>query len=403
MNIKLYRLYEYFLYIIVFLNLEFLNIFNNLNSAVANVTVILSVVLFIIYIFNFKEGNVKLVYGFIFCGLLLLFLIFQLFRHTNASFFLDYNIKNRVGLIKYYSYILLMFPIYETLNKRENIFIRNIYILGMIALVLRIFVWTLYNKTGIDIMPGLFSMMGYSWSHGSDVRLPGTFLDGFLLTYSLSKIHEKLAKKESKIYPYIIGLIISLFYIYYVFNSRSQILCCLLVIVLSLVFVNNKILSTLAKILLVILCCFLIIKISSHTDLFKWGLNYYDPGTQVRITGFDFYHDNWINYKFLGFGIAPDGNMFHTWYNSWIYYLSDLGIVNILFQFGYIGLLLLFLPVVFAFFVGYKNVKYSNGYLLMLLSFYTIVLSILFQSVYDSSRILIVPFILAMMMIVNKE
>lgn len=403
MNIKLYRLYEYFLYIIVFLNLEFLNIFNNLNSAVANVTVILSVVLFIIYIFNFKEGSVKLVYGFIFCGLLLLFLIFQLFRHTNASFFLDYNIKNRVGLIKYYSYILLMFPIYETLNKRGNIFIRNIYILGMIALVLRIFVWTLYNKTGIDIMPGLFSMMGYSWSHGSDVRLPGTFLDGFLLTYSLSKIHEKLAKKESKIYPYIIGLIISLFYIYYVFNSRSQILCCLLVIVLSLVFVNNKILSTLAKILLVILCCFLIIKISSHTDLFKWGLNYYDPGTQVRITGFDFYHDNWINYKFLGFGIAPDGNMFHTWYNSWIYYLSDLGIVNILFQFGYIGLLLLFLPVVFAFFVGYKNVKYSNGYLLMLLSFYTIVLSILFQSVYDSSRILIVPFILAMMMIVNKE
>lgn len=403
MNIKLYRLYEYFLYIIVFLNLEFLNIFNNLNSAVANVTVILSVVLFIIYIFNFKEGNVKLVYGFIFCGLLLLFLIFQLFRHTNASFFLDYNIKNRVGLIKYYSYILLMFPIYETLNKRGNIFIRNVYILGMIALVLRIFVWTLYNKTGIDIMPGLFSMMGYSWSHGSDVRLPGTFLDGFLLTYSLSKIHEKLAKKESKIYPYIIGLIISLFYIYYVFNSRSQILCCLLVIVLSLVFVNNKILSTLAKILLVILCCFLIIKISSHTDLFKWGLNYYDPGTQVRITGFDFYHDNWINYKFLGFGIAPDGNMFHTWYNSWIYYLSDLGIVNILFQFGYIGLLLLFLPVVFAFFVGYKNVKYSNGYLLMLLSFYTIVLSILFQSVYDSSRILIVPFILAMMMIVNKE
>lgn len=403
MNIKLYRLYEYFLYIIVFLNLEFLNIFNNLNSAVANVTVILSVVLFIIYIFNFKEGNVKLVYGFIFCGLLLLFLIFQLFRHTNASFFLDYNIENRVGLIKYYSYILLMFPIYETLNKRGNIFIRNIYILGMIALVLRIFVWTLYNKTGIDIMPGLFSMMGYSWSHGSDVRLPGTFLDGFLLTYSLSKIHEKLAKKESKIYPYIIGLIISLFYIYYVFNSRSQILCCLLVIVLSLVFVNNKILSTLAKILLVILCCFLIIKISSHTDLFKWGLNYYDPGTQVRIIGFDFYHDNWINYKFLGFGIAPDGNMFHTWYNSWIYYLSDLGIVNILFQFGYIGLLLLFLPVVFAFFVGYKNVKYSNGYLLMLLSFYTIVLSILFQSVYDSSRILIVPFILAMMMIVNKE
>lgn len=402
MNIQLYKLYEYILYIIVFLNLEYLNIFNNLNGIVANITVILTVILFIIYIFTFGKDNKNMKYYFIFCGILFLFFVFQIFRNVDTTFSINYAIKNRIGLIKYYTYILLLFPICKVLSEKKQSFIRNIYILGMIALMLRILVWFLYNKVGLNLMPGLFSVMGYSWSHGSGIRLPGTFLDGFLLSYSLSKIRDNRLKHR-RIYPYLICAGISLYYVYYVFNSRSQILCCLLVIMLSFAFVNNRIFSSLAKVLLLVLCCFFIAKIYLHTDFLQSVLNFYDPGTQVRFLGFDFYQSDWLNHKILGFGIVSDGNIFHTWYNSWIYYLSDLGIVNTLFQFGYVGLIILFSPFIFSFFIGLKNNRSLNGYFLMLLSFYTILSSIFFQNVYDSPRILIVPFILALMQLSMKD
>ena len=83
--------------------------------------------------------------------------------------------------------------------------------------------------------------------------------------------------------------------------------------------------------------------------------------------------------------------------------MSDLGIVNTLFQFGYVGLIILFSPFIFSFFIGLKNNRSLNGYFLMLLSFYTILSSIFFQNVYDSPRILIVPFILALMQLSMKD
>lgn len=47
---------------------------------------------------------------------------------------------------------------------------------------------------------------------------------------------------------------------------------------------------------------------------------------------------------YLGFGQTTDGNIF----NGWKYYISDLGIIRMLYQFGIIGFIVCLLPILYG-------------------------------------------------------
>ena len=86
-------------------------------------------------------------------------------------------------------------------------------------------------------------------------------------------------------------------------------------------------------------------------------------------------------------------------------YLSDLGILRNLYQYGVVGLLICIMPFINGLrtsLIGlYNKSQYST--LLLGLTVYTIFSSVGSQNVYDYSRILIIPFILAFIGVVSKN
>lgn len=123
-------------------------------------------------------------------------------------------------------------------------------------------------------------------------------------------------------------------------------------------------------------------------------------GTLVRMLGTSFYQNEWQNNNILfGFGIAEDGN----YVGNTQYFLSDLGIISYIFEFGIIGFILAVLPMLEGIRVGIKSIKTNDGLLLFLLSIYTILSSFMSQNVYDYIRILIVPFILGIISFVKYQ
>lgn len=79
-------------------------------------------------------------------------------------------------------------------------------------------------------------------------------------------------------------------------------------------------------------------------DSFSVSNSDYGAGTLVRIVGRKYYHEMWTQKMYLGFGQTTDGNIF----NGWKYYISDLGIIRMLYQFGIIGFIVCLLPILYG-------------------------------------------------------
>ena len=127
-------------------------------------------------------------------------------------------------------------------------------------------------------------------------------------------------------------------------------------------------------------------------DSFSVSNSDYGAGTMVRIVGRRYYQELWNQNKLLGFGPTTDGNIFA----GWKYYLSDLGIIRILYQFGIIGFIICLLPILYGCLVGFKNKLHFEGMLLFCLSTFVLVTSFASQNLYDYNRIMLLPLLLGL-------
>lgn len=401
MKISFFDIYEFLLYIIVILNLEVLNVISNLDNLAQTISVVLTFVVLLLYIFQKNKIIPKNFIVYFYLISIFIYLCFEIIRLHYFSFS-GLNILNALSLEKNFFYILLTMPIFEILEKKKKIFLRNIIYIGLIVLVFRGVVWFLFNKFGINLMSGLFEVRGYNWTHGNGyVRLTGTFLDGLIFSFFGIEFFRTRLYKERLYYGII--LLFLLFYSCVVYSSRSQLICYLITMLFIYIWNSKNKLHTILNCLLAIVLVLIILQLPVAKNFiasFSSNDATYGEGTLVRMLGTSFYQNEWQNNNILfGFGIAEDGN----YVGNTQYFLSDLGIISYIFEFGIIGFILAVLPMLEGIRVGIKSIKTNDGLLLFSLSIYTILSSFMSQNVYDYIRILIVPFILGIILFVKYQ
>ena len=390
-RLSIQDIYRYFLYVIFFLNLSFFNIFSDLTYAIQRLSVYLIFLLLIIYSLQKRKSKITAFTSitiFLFC----LLVTFNLFRQgVPVNGFLLFSQK--IFLLRNFSFILLVFPISEILNSKYSLnFLKVVFILGMLAILFRSFIWFSYNYAGLNIAPGIIAERGINWTRYGAVRLQALFLDGYVLAYVLCKLLLSASKHKLS---YSLFLLITLFYEGIIYASRSQLIgfCAMFITIYLFRAKNlrNKVLS-LFTLILISLGITLSPYYNEFLDSFSITNSDYGAGTMVRIVGRKYYQEIWRQVKIFGFGQTADGNIF----SGWKYYLSDLGIIRILYQFGIIGFIICLLPILYGCYAGFKHRMHFEGMLLFSLSIFVFITSFASQNLYDYSRIMLLPLLLGM-------
>ncbi len=403
MRWKIVKLYEYSIYFIVFLYLGFINLFKDLNSLSISIGVVISVLLYFIYV-NQKNREIKVSrYVSIYIGVFILMFGIQLYR-LNSFSLSGYTIKDALIHNRYYAYMLLTFPMTEVLaiTERRMRFINNIYYMGVAILIFRFSAWFLYNKLHMNVAPGYFEVMGFDWARNGVSRLSGTFLDNYVWVMALFKI---IKEKSTVIKIRSISVIVLCFlYAYIVYDSRSQQIAYLLSLVVFILIVSDTFKSKALDVVGAIAISPIIFRgnyLNKLVNTFSTSNADYGSSTQIRMMTLNTYQTLWIERGvWWGYGISNDGNYFNI-LDTHMVNQSDLGILSMLFQYGIIGFVIFISPFVMGLYVSLKKIKFVQNKFLFLLICTTVLTSIMSQNMYDPFRFLIVPFLLSFISVVS--
>lgn len=390
-KLSIHDIYRYFLYLIFFMNLLFFNIVSDLTYTIQNFLVYLTFLLMGMYLLQRRISKLT-IFTSITVLLFFLLIMFNLYRQgLPVNGFLSFNSK--IYLLRNFSFILLVFPISEILKPKYSLnFLKVVFVFGILAILFRTFIWMSYNYAGLNIAPGIIEERGVNWTRYGAVRLQALFLDGYVLAYLLCKL--LISDSKNKV-SYSLLLLITLFYEGVIYASRSQLIGFSIMFIAIYLLKNKNLLNKLLSFLSLSLASFAILLspyYEKFIDSFSVSNSDYGAGTMVRIVGRRYYQEIWNQNKLLGFGPISDGNIFA----GWKYYLSDLGIIRMLYQFGIIGFIICLLPILYGCLVGFKNRLHFKGMLLFCLSLFVLVTSFASQNLYDYNRIMLLPLLLGL-------
>ncbi len=382
MRVKYVTVYEWIIYIIIILNLGFFNVFSSYSRLVTFMTAILAVILSIIYylhpIYRFSDTTAKLLQLYIICLIFIYFWnIIKVFAGVKSSASIGTLFMSESG----WFLLLVSFPFAAILKEKNFQFLKNIAYLGLVILIVKFLVWFLYNYFSLLIAPGYFRLgLGWQRSIGGKVftRMDGTFLDPFTFLYFYIKFRNS-EKNSDRIYC-AIPILFCLFYEYFVYQSRSNVLYFILTIFITELFLSlksrNKTLS-IGVFLLISSLLFIIFKdyIVSFLNTFNPNdtMNAYSNSSAARIFEINYFGNLWKSSNiFTGFGLINDTNIVG---NSHLY-ISDIGILGYLFEYGYIGFFIFIFPFLLGLVILIKNKISRNNIvesLLVMLNIYLII------------------------------
>lgn len=385
----------FFIYVILSFNLGFFYFkeFPNLSIYVSSILTVIIFALFLV--FERKNKNItkielkKIVYiGVVFC-----YLIFQLFRSQVYS---RANIFTAFYVLLPYIYILLIFPIREVIISKGLInFLKKIVFFDVVATLFRSFVWYLYNYHSSVLFSSLFDQNGREWTkENGNIRLASTAFNGIsFVFFAYILINSK--KTKNRLIA-VLGISILTLYAYFVYMSRSQLISYFIVL-LIMYFKKNmhskKII--LSYVFLTICIGFIICTPFMQNFLNSFSLNS-SQGSSTYARFFEMRYFNGLmkeRYfgKLLGIGILNDSNSL----SYFKFYLSDLGVIGQYFRYGIVGIIIFCYPFISIF--SKKYLLRESGFNLIIIGIlcYTIVSSVMSQSIFDNVRMIAMPFVLA--------
>lgn len=394
MKIRVTSFYKIIIYFLVFINSGFYFFSRN-----AFLTIAFSIPLCIIS-FVYKKSSLYIVqYMKIkqYITLIYLFIAIEFLRLMMVSNV--FGIKGIFSLIAPYFYLTLVFPILDILfENKETKFFRNVICINIIATIFRFLIWYLYNFKGLSYFSSIFQEHGIDWVRNGVVRLDAPPLDGlsfismvFILYFSKSVI-KKICSLS------VLSLLFS--YSWFVYNSRSQMICYVLTMIFMYLIKPVKFKSDLLIknfITIVFIAMFLL-----HFRYVETFINTFTSGdmlgsTLTRVNEYDFFSNMFSqNLSHILFGIGITQDLFNV--GNMQYYLSDLGLLGFIFTYGLIGFCIFLKKIIFDFMYGIRKIKETKNINLVFLVgilFYTIMSSILSQDVFDYVRIFAFPFIIA--------
>lgn len=346
MKIKYVTLYEFIIYIIMFLNLGFLNLFGSFEYTSMLISTVLAISVFFLYVFQPLKNKIPSSWCQIYIILVIIIFFFHFFRLKKiniSSMSLLSVINNYEGIFL----LLLTFPLYEILRSNNTrSFFRSLAILGYLALFIRFIVWGMYNFSGGN--PAPYLLHGLDWRRSilghEFIRIAGTFLDIYTFLYSLKNFFYGVRHHEHKVVPFI-GMLFIFLYSVFVSQYRMVSLAFLMVFFILLFKEtyksNNRVISVLLFTILVAIG--LIISRNLITDFISsfsaTAIN--GSSTSTRLKGLPFLEAEWKNINiWTGIGFTND----NMEYMNITYWLSDYGFLANLFQFGIIGMVIYLIP-----------------------------------------------------------
>lgn len=404
MKIKYTSIYAYLIYIIVFLNLGFFNLIMPFEYTGMLLAAVISIITFFIYIFQPVKYKLPGKWYQIYLMLIFCIYIYHFFnlKKTNiSSMTLLSAFNNNEGIFL----LLLVFPIYEILkgNDKEK-FLKNLAILGYLALMIRLIVWGMYNFINIDIAP--YMIRGLDWNRmvlgRSFIRVSGTFLDIYTFIYSINAFFKSIYSHHYKISAFIGILFI---FLYSVLISQYRMVSLALLSVLILVILKEtynsqrRLLNVLLFIMLIILIMIIGYGIIMNF-INSFSLNASTgSSTSTRLNGLPFIEEEWKNSSIWnGFGFSND----NMTYMNMTYWLSDYGFLANLFQFGIIGFLICLVPFIYGIYFSIVSFFKEKNIYVLGFTVYLLITSTTFNPM-RNQYISILPFYIAFMLFYKER
>lgn len=363
-SINYITVYRISVYLELILNLGFFNIKENYSFITITLSMIISVFIYALYLTQKDKTEIPTWFSLFILAIFLIY-IFQFIR-LYFSYARGINFKRALELNSEILLLLSTFPILEILkSKQSKKFFYTVYVIGMLNLIFRTIVWYFFNFHGKDIAPGLF-VGGYTWARvfmGQLLtKIPGTFIDGYLLIYSLVLLFN--IKNSIKVrVTALLGLIFVYAYQVVVLQSRGQMFnfAITLIMVLFIISVGSH-----YKVRNIIFLLFLLlILIYFNLDYILSFLNTFQPNTNTaygvsstaRLNGLNYFFTYFKENILVGMGILPDQIYNNT---DATIYLSDYGLILNLFQFGIIGFVVMIIPYIKSFYLIFKRTASTN-------------------------------------------
>lgn len=378
MKINYEKTYESLIYIILFvLSLKYWGVY-------FSIAIVLTFLVMLIYLSqpNRYHFNNKVVPIYILVLCIMMLIQFFRSRIVQPYMTLDYIFNEYGGCLL----LPLAFPIYQILRKNKNQFLKNINKIGCTALGLKSLSWLLFNFFHINF--GYYQLggrVGFSRYFGNLLfyRISGTFLDGFLFTYTCYLIFRKETNNRKRLVA-ILELAFLVFFAVVVYQSRSEIIFFLGTFLVMLIYtVNKKENKYLSMFFTLIFLTILVIlfkeKILNFMDTFSINSEN-GISTLVRQYEYSYFSQLWKKSNiWLGFGFFLDSGVFIN--ANITLWLSDMGILLQLYQFGILGFIISIIPfgygIILCFRILIKKgvtflsifVGFTAYYLLSLISF----------------------------------
>lgn len=391
MVVKLSNIIKYIILFLIILNTKIF-MFGDYESILRYIDVLGTIILFLLVI-NYKKAY-KIVSKYKFQRNWIYTLIFALvINGINAV--INHGVSITFVIAQIYSYviILLLFPliyIVESGEKNYNWLVNKIVSWGIIATLIRIIVWYLYNFLGIDIMHYLLYEAGYDWIRNGRQRIPIPCFDCVIFAYGLSTILSNNKIKDKIKGAIYVGFV--LFYSYFVVDSRAMVLV-LLISSLGMYLYQRKKSSN--RILRFIVLFIIGIGILAGTGIVSKYISSIDSWSIVaRQQAISYYFEQFKKNVVFGINLiqestdlqrGPGGN----------FYFADLGTLSKFVEYGLFVGILFILPLIRMAYISFKIKTDSKEKMFLVgLTIYIIISCILSQDIYFSRNIFIFPFVI---------
>lgn len=400
LKITYVSLYEFIIYIIIFLHLGFFNIFSRFDAKALFISAILSIMCFLIYLEQPYKNTIKskwVIYYVL--GVIVAFFV-QLGRLSSVGS--NLTLIQAITLYDFIFLSLLIFPLYEILVHNQEIFIKNIVILVFLALLMRLSIWVLYNFTAVRFTN--YIIHSENWTRPVFgklfMRVNNTCLDGLAFVYLAKNL---LIDKKNKISS-IFGILFMCLYVIFVSQFRMQLIAFTLIL---LVFAYKSALKSSKKYLntffLLSFICIAILalsnKIGSFFNTFSTTNISYGGSTQTRLLGIDYLFNRWkaIN-PWLGIGfIANEVEVIEG-----TYWLSDYGFLIAIVQYGIVGGIIQVIPFIVGIIDSIKRFYKKNTVYEIGLTIYLLIIGISFNLL-ENTNYIVIPLYIAFILYSSNE
>ena len=323
-------------------------------------------------------------------------ILFFLFLSLNIWFCISkYGIGLLYALSQTYSFscILLVFPVIAVISSKKygvQKVIKELFIWGLISLIVRIIVWFLYNYMRLDIMHYLVFEAGYEWVRNDRQRIPLTCLTTFVLAYSLYQIY--LQKKN--IVKYIPIILLVFFYAQFVIDARAVVLRIVILVILAYWFSKRNIKSVTLKTFFIVLFVGIVflsgVATSFYNSISDWSII-------AREKAFLYYLDLVKQYPLTGVKLVAESTDLERGYGN-VFYFNDIGTLAKFTEYGIIGGFLFIFPLMRMTFIiiKIKLLNYHDKFYLLMVWCWVVCACLMSNDIYFSREIFSFPFVLAL-------